>query len=253
MFEFDHVSFQYKQSSERIIDQLSFQIQPTQHIAIIGANGSGKSTIAKLALSILNPTEGRIKEEPDLKKSIVFQNPDNQFVGVTVEDDIAFGLEYHQIPQYEMKDRIYESLELVDMIDYLQHEVSKLSGGQKQRVALAGALAIQPDLIFLDEVTSMLDPNGRQQFGDILKRLKHRQQMSMIQITHDMEEAKLADLVIVMNDGRKIMEGSPEEIFTRVDELRAVGLTVPYAMRIAHEMGMDTSVYITEDELVNRI
>ena len=139
------------------------------------------------------------------------------------------------------------------MIDYLQHEVSKLSGGQKQRVALAGALAIQPDLIFLDEVTSMLDPNGRQQFGDILKRLKHRQQMSMIQITHDMEEAKLADLVIVMNDGRKIMEGSPEEIFTRVDELRAVGLTVPYAMRIAHEMGMDTSVYITEDELVNRI
>ncbi|RPF56563.1 energy-coupling factor transporter ATPase [Abyssicoccus albus] len=253
MFEFDHVSFQYKQSSERIIDQLSFQIQPTQHIAIIGANGSGKSTIAKLALSILNPTEGKIKEKPNLKKSIVFQNPDNQFVGVTVEDDIAFGLEYHQIPQYEMKDRIYESLELVDMIDYLQHEVSKLSGGQKQRVALAGALAIQPDLIFLDEVTSMLDPNGRQQFGDILKRLKHRQQMSMIQITHDMEEAKLADLVIVMNDGRKIMEGSPEEIFTRVDELRAVGLTVPYAMRIAHEMGMDTSVYITEDELVNRI
>ena len=253
MFEFDHVSFQYKQSSERMIDQLSFEIQPTQHIAIIGANGSGKSTIAKLALSILNPTEGEIKEEPDLKKSIVFQNPDNQFVGVTVEDDIAFGLEYHQIPQYEMKDRIYESLELVDMIDYLQHEVSKLSGGQKQRVALAGALAIQPDLIFLDEVTSMLDPNGRQQFGDILKRLKHRQQMSMIQITHDMEEAKLADLVIVMNDGRKIMEGSPEEIFTRVDELRAVGLTVPYAMRIAHEMGMDTSVYITEDELVNRI
>ena len=253
MFEFDHVSFQYKQSSERIIDQLSFEIQPTQHIAIIGANGSGKSTIAKLALSILNPTEGEIKQEPDLRKSIVFQNPDNQFVGVTVEDDIAFGLEYHQIPQYEMKDRIYESLELVDMIDYLQHEVSKLSGGQKQRVALAGALAIQPDLIFLDEVTSMLDPNGRQQFGDILKRLKHRQQMSMIQITHDMEEAKLADLVIVMNDGRKIMEGSPEEIFTRVDELRAVGLTVPYAMRIAHEMGMDTSVYITEDELVNRI
>ena len=253
MFEFDHVSFQYKQSSERMIDQLSFQIQPTQHIAIIGANGSGKSTIAKLALSILNPTEGEIKEEPDLKKSIVFQNPDNQFVGVTVEDDIAFGLEYHQIPQHEMKDRIYESLELVDMIGYLQHEVSKLSGGQKQRVALAGALAIQPELIFLDEVTSMLDPNGRQQFGDIIKRLKRRQQMSIVQITHDMEEAKLADLVIVMNDGRKIMEGSPEEIFTRVNELRAVGLTVPYAMRLAHEMGMDTSTYITEDELVNRI
>ena len=172
---------------------------------------------------------------------------------MTVEDDIAFGLEYHQIPQHEMKDRIYESLELVDMIDYLQHEVSKLSGGQKQRVALAGALAIQPELIFLDEVTSMLDPNGRQQFGDIIKRLKRRQQMSIVQITHDMEEAKLADLVIVMNDGRKIMEGPPEEIFTRVDELYAIGLTVPYAMRLAHEMGIDTSVYITEDELVNRI
>lgn len=233
--EFKDISFKYYDSNTQVLDHVNFSVEKGTMLAIIGHNGSGKSTIAKLIMGLLQPNSGDIYIEGlkltenninNLRKkmSIIFQNPDNQFVGVTVKDDIAFGLENHSIGRDEMINQINKYAKLVDMIDYLDRNPENLSGGQKQRVAIAGALAMETDLIIFDEATSMLDPKGTKEINEMIKTLKTEHNKTIISITHNLEEALIADKVIVVNNGKILLEGTPKEVLKEKNILEASGL-----------------------------
>lgn len=263
------VTFSYapeEPNGKNAIDNVSFSISKGQWIAIVGHNGSGKSTIAKLMNGLLAPTSGEVRFDRDVltednlwdvrsQMGMVFQNPDNQFVGATVQDDVAFALENSGVAFDDMVKRVHESLAQVKMDGFLNHEPHHLSGGQKQRVAIAGALALRPKLLILDEATSMLDPQGRIEVLQTVQQLRRETGLTVISITHDLEEAMLADRVLFMNGGKKFAEGTPTEIFALGDELTALGLDLPFAMKVSRllqQQGVQlTGQHLTEEELVN--
>ncbi len=222
---------------------VNINIERGEYVAILGHNGSGKSTFAKLLNVILTPTVGKIYidgiditsdnfTEDDVfnirrKVGMVFQNPDNQLVATVVEEDVAFGPENLGLPREEIRSRVDSSLSLVGMTEYKSHAPHKLSGGQKQRVAIAGIIAMKPEIIIFDESTAMLDPRGRKEIVDIMEKLNKDEGITVLNITHYMEEAVRADRVIVINDGRVCLDGTPKEVFSNVEKLRAIGLDAP--------------------------
>ncbi|MDE6656471.1 MAG: energy-coupling factor transporter ATPase, partial [Anaeroplasmataceae bacterium] len=224
------------------LDDISFVVNDGQWVSILGHNGSGKSTIAKLMIGLLEASKGQIlydekilseKTIDEVRKrvGIVFQNPDNQFVGYNVKYDIAFGLENHQVPREEMIKLIDEFAKKVDMQDYLEREPQTLSGGQKQRVAIAGILALNCDIIILDEATSMLDPEGIKEITKLILELKEKYHKTIIMITHDLSLASFSDHIIVLNDGKVIEQGTPEEVFQKRELLKGTNLDVPFSLR----------------------
>ena len=240
-----------------------------EFVAVLGHNGSGKSTVAKLSNSILIPNEGKVlvkgmdTADEDLSYEIrktvgvVFQNPDNQIVASIVEEDVAFGPENLGLPREEIRKRVDDSLKAVGMYEYRHHEPHKLSGGQKQRVAIAGIIAMRPECIFLDEPTAMLDPKGRKEVMDTVIKLNKEYGMSVVFITHFMEEAVLADRVAVIDNSRLLLEGTPKEVFKQENLLRSVGLDIPQITNLAREMKksgvkVDDSV-LTLNEFVENI
>jgi energy-coupling factor transport system ATP-binding protein len=223
------------------VKDVSLEVARGEFLSIIGHNGSGKSTLAKMLNGLLLPLSGTVEVNGHQttdgshiwnireKIGMVFQNPDNQFVAPTVEDDIAFGLENRGVPHEEMEGRILDALHKVDMAGFRFHEPNKLSGGQKQRVAIAGMLAIEPDVLVLDEATAMLDPRGRAEVLNVVRNMNQQLGMTVIQITHYLEETLNSDRIIVMDQGQIVGEGTPGVLFTRVDWLRKLGLDVPFA------------------------
>ncbi len=230
------------------LEQIDLQIMPGEFVAVIGANGSGKSTLARHLNALLLPTEGSVKingmdtmEEDNLwmirqQIGMVFQNPDNQIVAAIVEEDVAFGPENIGIPEDEIRKRVDEALRIVDMEAYRTHAPHLLSGGQKQRVAIAGTLALGSECIVLDEPTAMLDPRGRREILATMKRLNKEKNITVVYITHFMTEAMEADRVVVMNKGKIVFQGTPAEVFSRVDELEKMGLEAPMASKFAFEL-----------------
>lgn len=245
--EFKNVSFAYDEDGPWVLKDCSFHVYENEWLAIIGHNGSGKSTIAKLINGLLFPQKGEIlingeqvtpERVWDIRKDVgmVFQNPDNQFVGATVQDDVAFGMENRGMPRELMVERIKESLESVQMTDYRMTEPYRLSGGQKQRIAIAGVLAVSPQVILLDEATAMLDPHGRQEIMQTVANVREEKDLSLITITHDLTEVVQADRVIVMNQGEKWFESDPRGVFARKEALREIGLDVPFVTNLADEL-----------------
>ena len=230
------------------LEQIDLQIMPGEFVAVIGSNGSGKSTLARHLNALLLPTEGSVKingmdtmEEDNLwmirqQIGMVFQNPDNQIVAAIVEEDVAFGPENIGVPADEIRKRVDEALRIVDMEAYRTHAPHLLSGGQKQRVAIAGTLALGSECIVLDEPTAMLDPRGRREILATMKRLNKEKNITVVYITHFMTEAMEADRVVVMNKGRIVFQGTPAEVFSRVDELEKMGLEAPMASKFAFEL-----------------
>lgn len=247
--EFENVSFSYRDEDEgtenKVIENLSLSVEKGDFVCVLGHNGCGKSTTAKLCNAILIPQSGRVlvdgidtKDEAKIndirrKVGMVFQNPDNQIVATIVEDDVAFGPENLGIEPKEIRKRVDEALKQVEMYDFRTFEPHKLSGGQKQRVAIAGIIAMQPECIVLDEPTAMLDPRGRREVMKTVKMLNEEYGITVIFITHYMDEAVKAKRVIVMDEGKIILDGAPREVFTHIDTLRRVGLDVPEATELA--------------------
>ena len=241
-----NLTFSYD-GQEDIIKNVSFTIPKGSYTTIIGHNGSGKSTIAKLLIGLLEAKSGKIEilnreltpesvYEIRNNVGIVFQNPDNQFIGSTVADDIAFGLENHCVPQPKMQNIIETSAKKVGMLDFLDAEPTKLSGGQKQRVAIAGILAIEPDIIIFDESTSMLDPEGKKSINEQIRKLHDEKNITILSITHDMEEVAQSEHVIVIKNGNVEMCGTPEEIFRQEDRLKEMKLDIPFALKISKKL-----------------
>lgn len=269
IIQVERVSFRYGEEGPYALQDVDFSVKEGEWLAIVGHNGSGKSTLAKLLNGLLLPSSGVIRVEGfetnkkeeiwEIRRRVgmVFQNPDNQFVGTTVRDDVAFGLENIGIEREEMKRRIADSLEKVKMSAFLDQEPHRLSGGQKQRVAIAGILAMKPSVIILDESTSMLDPIGRKEVMETVRLLQKQENISVISITHDLEEVIHADRMIVMNKGKKLAEGTPREIFERPLNLPSIGLALPFSVLLSEQLqekGMPLSEkYVTEEELVNAI
>ncbi|NBK93474.1 energy-coupling factor transporter ATPase [bacterium 1XD21-13] len=253
----------------RAVDQVTFGIQKGDFVAILGHNGSGKSTLAKHMNAILTPTGGTMwvdgrdtREEDKLweirqRAGMVFQNPDNQIIGTIVEEDVGFGPENMGVPTKEIWERVEESLKAVNMLKYRHHSPNKLSGGQKQRVAIAGVVAMHPQCIVLDEPTAMLDPNGRKEVIRAVRALNQVEEITVILITHYMEEVIYADKVLVMDQGRVVMEGTPREIFSQVEKLKSYRLDVPQATLLAYELkraGIDLpDGILTREELVEAL
>ena len=251
----ENISYSYSgENSEQIsvIRDLSLEIGEGEFVAVLGHNGSGKSTLAKLLNMILTPDAGHIyidgkditdedmseEEIFSLRKKVgmVFQNPDNQLVATIVEDDVAFGPENLGVPSAEIRQRVDEALATVGMTKYAHHEPHRLSGGQKQRVAIAGIIAMTPKCIIFDESTAMLDPKGREEIIATIKKLRDEKGITVILITHYMNEAAMADRVIVINDGKLLMDGTPDEIFAQRDRLCEVGLDVPQCAELIHRL-----------------
>ena len=240
------LTFSYDGETD-VLKGISFDIPQGSYTAVIGHNGSGKSTLAKLLIGLLAAKSGTIRilgqelnEETvyDIRNrtGIVFQNPDNQFIGSTAADDIAFGLENRCIPQNEMQGLIETAAAQVGMTKFLESEPTKLSGGQKQRVAIAGILAVAPDIIIFDESTSMLDPRGKKAINEEIRRLHEERDITILSITHDMEEVAQSDNVLVLRDGTIAMTGTPREVFSRERELKEMDLDVPFAWKITEEL-----------------
>lgn len=263
-----HIDFRYYGSEVNSLTDVSLEIKEGEWVAIIGPNGSGKSTLAKIMNGLLVPAAGQvtikdltIDEETvwEARRSVgmVFQNPDNQFVGSTVEDDVAFGLENNGVPRQEMISRIEEVLAEVRMSEFKDKEPARLSGGQKQRVALASILALRPDIIILDEATSMLDPNGRQEVIAAIRKIKERFNLTVISITHDLDEASLADRILMMQGGRLVQDKKPEEIFLMGEQLVEQGLDVPFSQKLKDALaarGLDVpDNYLDEEALLTWI
>ncbi len=263
-----HIDFRYYGSEVNSLTDVSLEIKDGEWVAIIGPNGSGKSTLAKIMNGLLVPAAGQvtikdltIDEETvwEARRSVgmVFQNPDNQFVGSTVEDDVAFGLENNGVPHQEMISRIEEALAEVRMSEFKDKEPARLSGGQKQRVALASILALRPDIIILDEATSMLDPNGRQEVIAAIRKIKERFNLTVISITHDLDEASLADRILMMQGGRLVQDKKPEEIFLMGEQLVEQGLDVPFSQKLKDALaarGLDVpDNYLDEEALLTWI
>ena len=273
----DNLTFEYIRRDDegnvegitRAVDEVNLDIERGQFIAILGHNGSGKSTLAKHLNAILYPTEGTVwidgmktSEETNIwnirqTAGMVFQNPDNQIIGQVVEEDVGFGPENLGVPTKEILERVEESLKTVGMWEYRKHSPNKLSGGQKQRVSIAGVIAMHPKCIVMDEPTAMLDPSGRYEVIRAARALNDVEKMTIILITHYMEEVIYADKVFVMDSGRVVMQGSPRDIFSQVDELRELRLDVPQVTLLAWELkkkGLDIpDGILTIDELVNSL
>ena len=257
------------QETQRAVDGVDVDIREGQFVAILGHNGSGKSTFAKHINALLLPSDGTIwidgintLEEPELwkvrqKAGMVFQNPDNQIIGSVVEEDVGFGPETMGVPTMDIWKRVNESLEKTGMTAYRHHSPNKLSGGQKQRVAIAGVMAMRPKCIVLDEPTAMLDPNGRKEVLAAVHQLNKQENVTVVLITHYMEEVIDADHVIVMDDGHVVMEGTPREIFSQVETLKKYRLDVPQVTLLAHELkqsGVEIpDGILTTEELVNAL
>ncbi|MEG1742297.1 MAG: energy-coupling factor transporter ATPase [Acetivibrio sp.] len=257
------------ESINRAIDGINFDIKKGEFVAILGHNGSGKSTLAKHINAILMPTEGTVwvdgmdimKEENlwDIRQTsgMVFQNPDNQIIGNIVEEDVGFGPENLGVPTREIWERVEESLKAVGMYEYRKHSPNKLSGGQKQRVAIAGIMAMKPQCIVLDEPTAMLDPNGRREVIKTIHKLNQEENITVLLITHYMEEVIAADQVIVMDKGKIVMQGTPREIFSQVDTLKKYRLDVPQVTLLAYELKKQGLLIrdgiLTIEELVQEI
>lgn len=264
--EINNLVFSYDKEVN-VIDDISFVIEKGSYTTIIGHNGSGKSTIAKLIIGLLNKDQGEIKVDGIVldEKSvyeirqhvgIVFQNPDNQFIGASVRDDIAFGLENHKIPHEKMDDIINNYAKLVGMENFLDSEPTRLSGGQKQRVAIAGVLAMLPDIIILDEATSMLDPKGKMEIKKLVKEISVYKDITILSITHDIEEASKSDHVIVMDQGKIKMQGKPQDVLINDLELIKLGLDVPFGVKLSKELrkqGFDLGVEIDIEKVVEKI
>ena len=271
MIKTDKLVFEYAKRDEegniigksRAIDEVSLDIEPGQFIAILGHNGSGKSTLAKHMNALLVPSDGTMwvdgmdtKEDEhlwDVRQSagMVFQNPDNQIIGTVVEEDVGFGPENLGVPTEEIWQRVEDSLKAVGMIEYRHHSPNKLSGGQKQRVAIAGVMAMRPKCIVLDEPTAMLDPNGRKEVLSSVMELRKREHITVILITHYMEEVVDADHVFVMDHGHVVMQGTPREIFSQVDTLKHYRLDVPQVTILADELrkrGLDIPAGVLKKE-----
>ena len=243
-----HVYIDADNNQVTALDGVEMQIRPGEFVAVIGANGSGKSTLARHFNALLLPTEGNVKvhgldtlDENNLWQirqdtGMVFQNPDNQIVAAIVEEDVAFGPENIGVPTEELKQRVEDALRAVDMLDYREHAPHLLSGGQKQRVAIAGTLALGSNCIVLDEPTALLDPKGRKEILNTMLKLNREQHITVVYITHFMTEAMQADRVIVMDKGQIKFQGTPQEVFSRVDELEKLGLEAPLAAKIAFEL-----------------
>lgn len=229
-----------------VLNDLSLKINKGEFVAVLGHNGCGKSTFSKLCNGLLLPVTGNVyvdglntKDEELLweirrRVGMVFQNPDNQIVATVVEEDVAFAPENLGVPSHEIRKRVDEALKIVDMYRFRKHAPHLLSGGQKQRVAIAGAIAMHPECIVLDEPTAMLDPKGRSEVTETILKLKNEENMTVVLITHYMDEAALADRVVVMDKGRVVMEGSPRSVFSQVKELKALGLDVPQVTELAY-------------------
>ncbi|MGI6160965.1 MAG: energy-coupling factor transporter ATPase [Christensenellales bacterium] len=266
----ENLIYEYRgaETSVRALDGVSVDIEEGSFTVILGHNGSGKSTLAKHFNALLTPTSGAVKVRDmdtsdhdslwEIRKTcgMVFQNPDNQIVATMVEEDVAFGLENLGVPADEMRKRIDEALEAVRMSKFARSAPHRLSGGQKQRVAIAGIIAMRPDVIVLDEPTAMLDPRGRLEVMNTVKRLNKEEGMTIVHITHFMEEAAYADRVIVMNQGKVYMDGTPNEIFSRIREIKDVGLDAPALAEIADMLagiGIDMPRLISVEEMVDRL
>lgn len=250
VIELRNVSFSYDETGE-VLDNLSFTVEEGKYVCVMGHNGSGKSTLAKLLLSLLTEYEGEIylfgekltrKNRYSLRHriGIVFQNPDNQFVGSTVADDIAFGLENQQIPHEQMQEIIEYFADETGMKNYLNHEPNNLSGGQKQRVALAGVLAMKPSLLILDEATAMLDPQGKAEITRLIQKMRSlHPELTILSITHDVEEALGADELIVINKGTLLVKDEPKNVFQNVESLKQMKLTVPFVFDLAYHLAKE--------------
>lgn len=243
MIEINKIAFSYQEDEQPALKDVSFSIEKGEWVAIVGRNGSGKSTLAKTINGLLLPETGSVavggkvlSEETvwEIRKMVgmVFQNPDNQFVGATVEDDVAFGLENQGIPRSEMVKRVTDALTQVKMNEFATREPARLSGGQKQRVAIAGVVALRPDIIILDEATSMLDPEGRADVIETIRKIKEENDLTVISITHDIDEAASAHRILVMRDGQLVDEGTPQDIFSQGTELISLGLDLPFAEKL---------------------
>lgn len=263
IIEFNNVTFQYQNDATFTLNDISFTVPNGQWTTIVGHNGSGKSTIAKLIVGIEQPSSGDILFNNIRMNStnvqmvrnhigIVFQNPDNQFVGSIVKFDVAFGLENHAVPHDEMQAIVEQSLKEVDMLDKVDYEPHSLSGGQKQRVAIAGVLALNPSVIILDEATTMLDPNAKLSLLKLVHEVKEKNNVTVISITHDLDEVIEADNVIVMNKGSVFKQGTPQEIFNYADELTSIGLDLPFSMKMNQLLGFESS-FVTYEGLVRRL
>lgn len=272
IIEAHNIQFQYKTNEDETMLALSdvnISVEQGEFIVVIGHNGSGKSTLAKHMNALLLPSEGDVfvkglntKDEEhiwDIRQTagMVFQNPDNQLVATIVEEDIAFGPENLGIPPVEIVKRVEEALNIVDMMEYRGKAPHLLSGGQKQRIAIAGVIAMRPDCIIFDEPTAMLDPSGRREVIKTIHKLNKEENITIVHITHFMEEAVNADRVIVMEAGQIVLEGKPKEVFSKVEELKALGLDVPQITDLANELikeGIDLPQDIlTVDEMVMRL
>ena len=268
IIEVKDLSFRYKEDQEYYdVNNVSFHVKRGEWLSIVGHNGSGKSTTIRLIDGLLEAESGEIWIDDqllssenvwDLRRQIgmVFQNPDNQFVGATVEDDVAFGLENQGLPREEMKKRVAESLELVGMLDFKKREPVRLSGGQKQRVAIAGVVALRPAILILDEATSMLDPEGRRELIQTVQEIRKDYQMTVVSITHDLEEVAMSDRVLVMKKGQVESTSSPRELFSRAD-LDQIGLDDPFTNQLRESL-RETGYqlpdgYLTEGELEEKL
>ena len=263
-----NLSFRYKESQEYYdVKDITFHVKRGEWLSIVGHNGSGKSTTIRLIDGLLEAESGeividgqRLTEENvwNIRRQIgmVFQNPDNQFVGATVEDDVAFGLENQGLSRQEMKKRVEEALDLAGMLDFKKREPARLSGGQKQRVAIAGVVALRPAILILDEATSMLDPEGRRELIETVKGIRKDYDMTVISITHDLEEVAMSDRVLIMKKGSIESTSSPRELFSRND-LDQIGLDDPFANQLKHSLSQNgydlPENYLTESELEDKL
>lgn len=266
IIELNAITVRYTEEDRPALKNVSLSIEQGEWVALIGHNGSGKSTLAKTINGLILPQEGSVavgdmllNEENiwNIRKMVgmVFQNPDNQFVGSTVEDDVAFGLENQGIPRDEMVTRVKNALEQVRMEEFATREPARLSGGQKQRVAIAGVVALRPDIIILDEATSMLDPEGREEVISTIKKIKEENNLTVLSITHDIDEAANANRVMVMRQGELVREGTPAEIFSAGPELIELGLDLPFPEKLKaalKQRGISVpTAYLTEEGMVD--
>jgi len=264
--EVSHLTFAYD-DTKTTIDDISFSVEEGSYTTIVGHNGSGKSTVAKLLAGLLEKKSGEIKLgglDLNIKNltairsmiGIVFQNPDNQFIGSTVRDDIAFGLENHCVPQEQMDDIINLNAGKVKMAKYLDQEPTRLSGGQKQRVAIAGVLAMKPKILIFDEATSMLDPQGKDEIKKVITQIHEESSLTILSITHDIDEVANSDAVIAMNNGKIAMAGTPHEVFSDEKTLKEIQLDIPFSMKMQGALkrrGVNVGNHLTMEGLVKEL
>ncbi|MGX7358632.1 energy-coupling factor ABC transporter ATP-binding protein [Dolosigranulum pigrum] len=263
----NNIKYKYNIDDDHLaLNDVSFSVKQGEWLSIVGPNGSGKSTLAKTLNGLIAPQEGSVQVDGldltmenvwDIRQRVgmVFQNPDNQFVGATVQDDVAFGLENLGVPRPEMIERIEQALAQVGMTDFAEKEPARLSGGQKQRVAIAGIVALKPKIMILDEATSMLDPRGRREVLQTVKEVKERENLTVLSITHDVDEAAASDRVLVMKGGQIIDHDKPEAIFSQTKNLMSYGLDVPFPERLKQALAQENITvpdnYLTKEGLID--